>query len=151
MNRFTTSARFASALATAFLAAIAIASAAPPAQTAPVLQQQLQPVQVAQSDAMIYNITTQNSLCKLEQHPPTGGTYWQSTMNLNIDRASPYKGQIVAYHYKVFGGSTYQNGWTDWYVPGYNDIASKFYLGNHSLERMWSIFQDHQHEFIICR
>jgi hypothetical protein len=41
--------------------------------------------------------------------------------------------------------------WTAWYVPGYNDIAAKIYVPNNALERMWSIFQDHTHEFIICR
>ena len=127
-------ARIVSSATAALVAAVAVSTAT----TAPA---------AAQSDTMIYNISTQNQLCTLEQHGPYGGTSWQNTLNLNIDRTSSYKGHIVAYHYKTFGSGQF----TNWFVPGYNDIASKFYMQNNSLERMWSIFQDHTHEFIICR
>jgi hypothetical protein len=126
-------ARIVSSASAALVAAVAVSTAT----TAPA---------AAQSDTMIYSLTGQNQPCTMEQHGPYGGVSWQNTLDLNIDRASSYHGHIVAYHYKTFGGA-----WTTWYVPGYNDIGTKFYPAGHSLERMWSIFQDHTHEFIICR
>ncbi len=127
-------ARIVSSATAALVAAVAVSTAT----TAPA---------AAAGDTMMYNLTGQPALCTIEQHAPYGGVSWQNTLDLNIDRTSSYKGHIVAYRYKTFGSGQ----WTNWFVPGYNDIATKFYVPGNSLERNWSIFQDHTHEFIICR
>ena len=64
-------------------------------------------------------------------------------------------GTIIAFKIQWFNG-----GWSEWYVPGYNDMDGKFNLNTkhcsvpyikNSLRRMWSYFYDHTHKFIICK
>jgi len=64
-------------------------------------------------------------------------------------------GTIAAYQIWSYGK------WSDWYVPGVNDIDSKYNpyprrcswnypVEGNTLRRTWSYFYDHWHKYIIC-
>lgn len=91
--------------------------------------------------------------CSEYESGPTYDCRWPA----NLDAAMDYeilKGKVVAYQIQWSNG-----GWTDWYVPGFNDIDSKYNPGgrqcsvpyeDNSLRRMWSYFYDHTHKYILC-
>ena len=56
------------------------------------------------------------------------------------------QGDVVAYKIQWFGGS-----WSGWYVTGVNDIDWKYNTIENDMRRMWSYFNDHNHQYIICR
>ncbi|CAF0926515.1 unnamed protein product [Didymodactylos carnosus] len=77
--------------------------------------------------------------------PPSGEDRWAlAGLDLNVDWVLKC-GNIVAYKLQWFSG-----GWSDWYVPGVNDMDDKVNDEN-VLRRMWSYFDDHNHTFIICK
>ena len=86
----------------------------------------------------------------------TSDCRWASNMNRRLDQEI-LGVTIYAYKLRWSGGS-----WTDWYIPGENDLDLKFnkyprtcyspkynYIPT-SLRRMWAYFYDHQHKFIYC-
>ncbi|KAL5479809.1 hypothetical protein EMCRGX_G023389 [Ephydatia muelleri] len=85
---------------------------------------------------------------------PTYDCRWPANLNGAMDY-QVLKGNIVAYKIQWSNGA-----WTDWFVPGYNDVDYKFnpaamscsvpYEAN-SMRRMWSYFYDHTHLYILCQ
>lgn len=65
-------------------------------------------------------------------------------------------GRIIAYKIFWFGGGT-----SGWYVPGLNDLGPIYNptgivncglpYHNNTMRRRWAMFNDHKHEFIICK
>ncbi|XP_052765539.1 uncharacterized protein LOC128206876 [Mya arenaria] len=108
-------------------------------------------VAVKASDEIIYDISSQ-AACESITRERTGDCRWVA--GLDMADLVVEKGRIIAYKIQWSGG------WSDWYVPGLNDIDVKFnpysspcdmtYTSN-SMRHMWSYFSDHTHEFIICR
>ncbi|XP_048244769.1 uncharacterized protein LOC125376807 [Haliotis rufescens] len=106
------------------------------------------------SDLVSYDINTQ-AICTEVTRARTLKCVWPAGLNPFADQIAE-GGRIIAYKIQWFNGA-----WSGWYVPGYNDIDSKFnpsarrcaelpYRAN-TMRRMWSYFYDHTHRFIICK
>ena len=105
-----------------------------------------------QGDLVIYKLN--QATCTQYQVGPTYDCRWPANLNGAIDY-QVLKGKIVAYKIQWSNGA-----WTDWFVPGYNDVDYKFnpaamscsvpYEAN-SMRRMWSYFYDHTHLYIHCQ
>ncbi|CAF1034051.1 unnamed protein product [Didymodactylos carnosus] len=92
-----------------------------------------------------FNRSTEAYCTQVGILPPSGEDRWAlAGLDLNVDWVLKC-GNIVAYKLQWFSG-----GWSDWYVPGVNDMDDKVNDGN-VLRRMWSYFDDHTHTFIICK
>lgn len=87
-------------------------------------------------------ISTQ-AKCTLEKSGERNDIRWTQGLNTEIDHTL-LKGDVIAYKIRWFNGS-----WSDWYVTGVNDIDWKTY-GN-VMRRVWSYFDDHEHQYIICK
>ncbi|WAR24435.1 hypothetical protein MAR_038104 [Mya arenaria] len=106
----------------------------------------------AQSDLVIYDLSSQAN-CQMVDRSPTYDCRWPA--GLDMADLVIEGGRIVAYQIQWFNG-----GWSKWYVPGLNDIDTKFninakkcsmsYLAN-SMRHMWSYFYDHTHKYLVCR
>lgn len=93
------------------------------------------------ANCIIYDITTGRSKCTEINYTKRGGDF--SSLDINLD-FQKFKGRIVAYKIQWFNGS-----WSDWYIPGYNDIDTKAQNGR--LRRVWSYFSDHSFKIILCK
>ena len=88
--------------------------------------------------------TIDQSECYEMVNSPDKNPLWrQSGIDMNIDWVIKC-GDIVAY--KLLWPTTGE--WSDWFVSGVNDLTPSN-NGNHT--RMWSLFSDYYHIFIICR
>ena len=96
------------------------------------------------SDCIVYDLASQPS-CTQEQHPATGRAEWYAGLDLTID-SSLLGGRVIAY--RILWSN---NVWSEWYVPGMNDLDWKFNPRTMYPRRVWSYFSDHTHEYIICR
>jgi len=67
---------------------------------------------------------------------------WENWEGLSTDpSAHP---EIAAYRVRWFNG-----GWSGWFIRGENDMSSKYNdIGEE--RRLWSLFEDHHHEYIVC-
>lgn len=78
---------------------------------------------------------------------------WKASLDTRVDNII-LSGKIITYQIM------WQNGtWTDWYVPGINDIDWLFNENDedcdipivaNSMRRVWSYFYDHTHRYILC-
>ena len=87
--------------------------------------------------------------------PRTLDCRWASNMNRRLDQ---HILGVTIYAYKI----RWSSGWSDWYIPGENDLDLKFNRWHRtcypprfnyvptSLRRMWAYFYDHWHKFIYC-
>ncbi|HEU4328240.1 MAG TPA: hypothetical protein VFS21_34200 [Roseiflexaceae bacterium] len=95
-------------------------------------------------ECIIYSIESQSDCTQLNSKP-TYQAAWTTGLSLNVDQQLR-KGEIVAYKLQWFNGT-----WSDWYVPGVNDIDIKYNNGpTNEMRRFWSYFYDHNHTYIIC-
>ncbi|CAF1552407.1 unnamed protein product [Didymodactylos carnosus] len=91
-----------------------------------------------------FDITAQSVCTTVTNEAPLGDQrWWLAGLDLNIDFVIKC-GEIAAYQVK------WSTGWSDWYVPGVNDMDQKVNTNN-GLRRMWSYFDDHYHTYIICK
>ena len=104
-----------------------------------------------QSDYVIYKLN--QSTCTQYQSGPTFDCRWGANLDTAIDY-QVLKGKIAAYKIQWSTGT-----WTDWIVPGYNDIDYKFNLNGmtcsvpyeaNTMRHLWSYFYDHTHLYILC-
>ena len=76
-------------------------------------------------------------------------------MNALMDQMV-YGGRIIAYQIQ------WSNGWSNWFVPGMNDLDAKYNAPGYvptcsvpypvnGLRRVWSYFYDHTFKIIICK
>ncbi|CAF3255208.1 unnamed protein product [Rotaria sp. Silwood2] len=92
-----------------------------------------------------FDISTQGSCVEVTNEPATSDQRWPlGGIDLNLDWAIKC-GKIVAYKIQWFNG-----GWSDWFVPGINDMDQKVNPKN-GLRRWWGYFYDHTHTYIICK
>lgn len=70
-----------------------------------------------------------------------GGTGPFEQLDLSIS-AHP---EIMAYRIQWFGGS-----WSQWYIPGQNDIDTLKLNLDGTQRRMWAYFDDHVHQYMTC-
>ena len=84
----------------------------------------------------------------------TSDCRWVANYNRRVDEMI-LGGTIVAYKIRWFSGT-----WSNWFVPGHNDIDWKFNPSARSckirqyarsLRRRWANFYDHTHKYIICK
>lgn len=99
-------------------------------------------------DCITYDLSTQPKCIQVgtESDPiqPVGSAPgWALGLNTELDTIN-LGGKIIAYKIQWFNGA-----WTDWYIPGKNDIDWKA-NGDSTLRRVWSYFTDHCHLYIIC-
>lgn len=94
------------------------------------------------SDCIVYDLSGQDT-CSEVTAGPSYDIRW-ATLGRSVDQAVK-GGRIVAYQIQWGGGT-----WSPWYVPGVNDIDTKFNTGTSTLRRVWSYFYDHNHKYIIC-
>ncbi|KAL3853347.1 hypothetical protein ACJMK2_016912 [Sinanodonta woodiana] len=108
------------------------------------------------SDCVTYDISTEATCTEESFVTPTYDCRWGAGLDLNVDQVI-LSGRIVAYKIEWTSGR-----WSDWYVPGLNDIDSKYNPFNlfpscrvriveNGMRRIWSYFYDHNHMFIICK
>ncbi|XP_055340485.1 uncharacterized protein LOC129589670 [Paramacrobiotus metropolitanus] len=94
-------------------------------------------------ECVVYDISSQNTCRYVDSEKATNDARWKAGLNADVD-VQILKGKIAAYKLQWFNG-----GWSDWYVPGKNDIDTK--LNGCSMRRQWSYFFDHVHSYIICQ
>lgn len=97
------------------------------------------------SDCIIYDISSQSSCTQVGPMSPSYDARWYKGLSLSVDQTI-LGGKIVAFKLQWFNGT-----WSDWYVPGVNDIDGKYNTGSNSMRRMWSYFSDHNYTYIICK
>lgn len=93
------------------------------------------------ANCITYDITTGRTNCKEIDYSRRGGDF--SSLDINLD-FKMFGGRIVAYKIQWYNGS-----WSEWYVPGYNDIDWK--AQNNRIRRVWSYFSDHSFKIILCK
>ncbi|KAK3608293.1 hypothetical protein CHS0354_030743 [Potamilus streckersoni] len=71
-------------------------------------------------DCVSYDISTQATCTEVSSEASNSDCRWAAGLNINVDQVI-LKGRIVAYKIQWFSGS-----WSGWYVPGINDIDSKY-------------------------
>ena len=110
---------------------------------------------LGQGDLLIYRLN--QATCTQIEAGPTHDCRWPANLNGAMDY-QVLQGKIIAYKLQWFSG-----GWSDWYVPGYNDIDNKFntraaVVSNcsvpyevNTMRRKWSYFYDHTHQYILCK
>jgi hypothetical protein len=96
------------------------------------------------ADCITYNIAATQDTCTEVSGGPSYDLRWVAGMSQEVDDIIK-GGNIVAYKIQWFTGA-----WSGWYVPGVNDIDSKFNLSSRTLRRVWSYFYDHNHLYVIC-
>ena len=104
------------------------------------------------SDCIIYR--ADYASCTEVTRSRTNDCRWVANFNRRVDETI-LGGAVVAYKIRWFSGA-----WSDWFVPGQNDIDQKFnpstrkcavpYLAK-SIRRRWANFYDHTHKYIICK
>jgi hypothetical protein len=102
--------------------------------------------------AIHHDISTQD-VCEEVTAPPQQDIRWYEGLSLQADNRV-LGGDIVAYKIRWFNGN-----WSGWIVPGVNDIDGtvnhRAYANNkakhNTLRRMWAMFYDHEHKYIICK
>ncbi|GEM_PF-7007500 len=95
-------------------------------------------------DCIKHDLKTQAS-CELKQSRAARDRRWTKGLNTEMDNKI-LQGDVVAYKIQWFNGS-----WSGWYVTGVNDIDWKYNTIENDMRRMWSYFNDHNHQYIICR
>ena len=105
-------------------------------------------------DQVKYDISTQ-SRCFEVIRRESRRCEWRLGLYHDIDYRL-LNGRIAAY--KILWS---RDRWSEWYVPGINDIDTRFnlfetrcggfYGRRNTIRRMWSYFYDYTHKYIICR
>ena len=96
-------------------------------------------------DCIKHSIQTQVS-CTEESHAPAGTQIgWQAGLSTNADQKI-LGGKIAAYQIRWSTGA-----WSQWFVPGQNDLDTKYDTGTNDMRRQWAYFGDHEHRYVICR
>ncbi|KAK3579780.1 hypothetical protein CHS0354_018216 [Potamilus streckersoni] len=102
-------------------------------------------------DCVIYDISTEANCTEVSFEKPTYDCRWSASLDLNADQVI-LGGRIVAFRIEAFNG-----GWTDWFVPGINDIDGKYNVYADlfqscpikpkmmGMKRKWAYFYDHNH------
>ena len=84
------------------------------------------------------------AVCFEMANSPNNETIWREAgLDMNLDWVMKC-GDIVAY--KLLWPETSE--WSDWFVTGVNDLSP---FSANRPTRMWSLFADHYHIFIICK
>ncbi|XP_052257927.1 uncharacterized protein LOC127862709 isoform X2 [Dreissena polymorpha] len=105
------------------------------------------------SDVVIYDSTSQPKCTLVGPRTRRNDCRWHAGLDMADQIIEG--GRIIAYKIQWFAG-----GWSDWFVPGLNDLDGKFNVDASpctppvkakSLRRFWSYFYDHNHQFIICK
>ncbi|KAK3579777.1 hypothetical protein CHS0354_018213 [Potamilus streckersoni] len=102
-------------------------------------------------DCITY-ISTEANCVEVSFEVPTYDCRWPAGLDLNVDQVILGR-RIVAYKIEWFSGL-----WTDWYIPGLNDIDEKFngfplfpscsvHFKKMGMRRMWAYFYDHNHMY----
>ncbi|XP_046566091.1 uncharacterized protein LOC124274764 [Haliotis rubra] len=105
--------------------------------------------------AMLRQDISSQVICLEYERKPTKNCAWVAGLNIFADQLID-GGKIIAY--KIQWKS---KRWSTWYVPGLNDISRTYNPSDHdcdvlefkanSMRRMWSLFYDHTHVYIICK
>ncbi|KAK3579775.1 hypothetical protein CHS0354_018211 [Potamilus streckersoni] len=107
-------------------------------------------------ECVTYDISTEANCTEVSFEIPTYDCRWNAGLDLNVDQVI-LGGRIVAYRIEWGGG-----GWSDWYVPGINDLDGKYnpydqfpschvQFKKMGMRRTWTYFYDHNHMYIICK
>ncbi|KAL3853344.1 hypothetical protein ACJMK2_016910 [Sinanodonta woodiana] len=107
-------------------------------------------------DCITYDISTEANCTEVSFETPTYDCRWMAGLDLNVDQVI-LGGRIVAYKIEWLNQQ-----WSDWYVPGLNDIDGKFNeyplfptctvkINKMGMRRTWTYFYDHNHLYIICK
>lgn len=113
------------------------------------------PIVGSDNDLVTYDIKTQPT-CREIKRGPVGSREcgWNAGLSRNVDQFY-LNGRIAAYKIQWEHGS-----WSEWYVPGVNDIDIKFNvqtaycrdydLRANSMRRWWAYFNEYTHVVILC-
>jgi hypothetical protein len=87
---------------------------------------------------------TNQTICYEVVNSPDQSPLWsQAGLDMNVDWIIRC-GDIIAY--KILWSNA--GDWSDWYVTGLNDLLPS---NDNNQKRMWSLFSQHYHIFIICK
>jgi hypothetical protein len=95
-------------------------------------------------DRISHEISTQD-ICVEIASQAQRDSRWHQGLSLQIDQKI-LGGRVIAYQIRWFNGN-----WSEWFVPGVNDIDHKYNPDNNTMRRMWSYFHDHEHRYILCK
>lgn len=95
-------------------------------------------------DCVLYDNKSQ-SRCSEMTTDADNDSRWIAGLSANMDHTI-LGGKIIAYRIRWQAGA-----WSNWYVPGYNDIDWKYNKDNNAQRRVWAYFFSHEHNYIICR
>ena len=103
---------------------------------------------------LVHDISSQ-SQCALVFGTVSTDCRWESGLSFNVDQ-EVLGGRIIAY--KIL----WPKGWgMDWYVPGINDIDSRYNVyqnrmcrlrkNANSMRRKWAYFTRYAHMYVMCK
>ena len=96
-------------------------------------------------DCIKHSVQTQVT-CTEESHGPAGTQIgWQAGLSTNADQKI-LGAKIAAYQIRWSTGA-----WSQWFVPGQNDLDTKYNTGTNDMRRQWAYFGDHEHRYVVCR
>lgn len=97
------------------------------------------------AECVIYDLSSQDVCTEVTNEAPTYDYRWAAGLSLKVGEAVK-GGTIAAYKLRWSTGA-----WSDWYIPGVNDIDVKYNQNPNKMRRMWSYFYDHTHTYLICK
>jgi hypothetical protein len=125
----------------------------------PVVVQPVQPVQPVPvvvptqqcptGDCVPLAITTQDR-CQMFDRQATGDARWHQGLSTSIDSELFVEQQQRGWDVSAYRIRWSNGAWSEWYVPGVNDIDHKYNPGPNTMRRMWSYFTDHEHQALAC-
>lgn len=95
-------------------------------------------------DCVQHDVSTQSN-CNEVTREADSDSRWIAGLNINADQTI-LGGRVVAYKIRWQRGN-----WSQWFVPGINDIDWKFNVKNNTQRRTWAYFYSHEHRYILCK
>lgn len=82
--------------------------------------------------------------CRVVRSEPKGDRRWTRGTSTDLDL------EILGHDIRMYRIRWFRAGWSQWYVPGLNDMDWKVDPADGSLRRLWTYFYDHDYEYLIC-
>jgi hypothetical protein len=101
-------------------------------------------------DCVDHDLSTQDE-CAMLEHAPAHDARWASGLSLSTDTTLFREQNTLGWNITAYRIRWSNGQWSNWYVPGVNDIDHKYNPHNRTMRRMWSYFTDHEHQALACR
>ncbi len=101
-------------------------------------------------DCVAHDLSTQDE-CATFERAPTGDARWAAGLSRSADRVLFQERGSTGWTIAAYRIQWSNGAWSEWLVPGVNDLDHKFNTNRNTMRRMWSYFADHAHQAIACR